>query len=119
MIGSTDASHTVTWRRNTAMTDATANPANIVGVPGGAMLQNLMGEINGNPGPRQVPGRTIPVPTSVSAELQTAIAMPYWGYPRSVDILTGWALPRQERMPSWVRRGRVTPRSSVRRLRVW
>ena len=42
-----------------------------------------------------------------------------WGYPRLVDILTGWAMPRQERMPSWVRRGRVTPRSSVPRLRVW
>ena len=42
-----------------------------------------------------------------------------WGYPRLVDILTGWAMPRQERMPSWVRRGRVTARSSVPRLRVW
>ncbi len=65
------------WRRTTAMTDSTTDPANIIGIPDGAMLQNLMGQINGNPGPRQVPGRTIPVPTSVSAELQTAIAMPY------------------------------------------
>ena len=59
------------------MTDSTTDPANIIGIPDGAMLQNLMGQINGNPGPRQVPGRTIPVPTSVSADLQTAIAMPY------------------------------------------
>ena len=49
------------------MTDSTTDPANIIGIPDGAMLQNLMGQINGNPGPRQVPGRTIPVPTSVSA----------------------------------------------------
>ena len=41
------------------------------------MLQNLMGQVNGSPGPRVVPGRIIPVPTSVSADLQTAIAMPY------------------------------------------
>ena len=52
-------------------------------------------------------------------EVNDALCQLFWGYPRSVDILTGWALPRQERMPSWVRRGRVTPRSSVRRLRVW
>lgn len=59
------------------MTDPPTDPANIVQIPDGAMLQRLMGQINGNPGPRQVPGRTIPVPNSVSAELQTAIAMPY------------------------------------------
>lgn len=59
------------------MTDPASGPTNIVGIPDGAMLQNLMGQINGNPGPRQVPGRTIPVPTSVSPKLQTAIAMPY------------------------------------------
>lgn len=59
------------------MTDSTAGPANIIGIPDGAMLQNLMGQINGKPGPRQVPGRTIPVPNSVSTDLQTAIAMPY------------------------------------------
>ena len=55
------------WRRTTAMTDPSPDPANVLQVPDGAMLQSLMGEINGNPGPRQVPGRTIPVPTSVSA----------------------------------------------------
>ncbi|MCW1958922.1 MAG: alpha/beta hydrolase [Mycobacterium sp.] len=59
------------------MTDPAPGPANIIGIPDGPMLQNLMGQINGSPGPRQVPGRTIPVPTSVSADLQTAIAMPY------------------------------------------
>ena len=59
------------------MTDPAPVPANIIGIPDGPMLQNLMGQVNGSPGPRVVPGRIIPVPTSVSADLQTAIAMPY------------------------------------------
>lgn len=59
------------------MTDPSAAPGNVIAVPDGQLLQDLMGQINGIPGPRVVPGRTIPVPTSVSAELQTAIAMPY------------------------------------------
>ncbi len=59
------------------MTDPAPGPANIIGIPDGQLFHDLMGQINGNPGPRQVPGRIIPVPTSVSAELQTAIAMPY------------------------------------------
>ena len=40
-------------------------------------MQKLMGELNGSPGPKVVPGRTIPVPDSVSAALQHAISMPY------------------------------------------
>ena len=75
--------------------------------------------------------RLVPVHPSTTAALTQYLALParmathpdpagpVWGYPRLVDILTGWAMPRQERMPSWVRRGRVTPRSSVPRLRVW
>lgn len=59
------------------MTDPSPGPANVIGIPDGPLLQNLMGQINGSPGPRVIPGRTIPVPASVSAELQTAIAMPY------------------------------------------
>jgi len=50
---------------------------NAVQIPDGTTLQNLMGELNGSPGPRIVPGRTVPVPDSVSASLQQAIAMPY------------------------------------------
>jgi len=57
--------------------ETSPDPANVIAVPDGQQLQNLMSQINGNSGPRVVPGRTIPVPTSVSAELQTAIAMPY------------------------------------------
>ena len=30
-----------------------------------------------------------------------------WGYPRLVDILTGWAMPRQERMPLWPELGHL------------
>ena len=59
------------------MIETSPDPANVIAVPDGQQLQNLMSQINGNSGPRVVPGRTIPVPTSVSAELQTAIAMPY------------------------------------------
>ncbi len=59
------------------MTKPFPEPANVITVPDGLLFQDLMGQINGSPGPRVVPGRTIPVPTSVSAELQTAIAMPY------------------------------------------
>lgn len=59
------------------MTEPSPGLANVIPIPDGPMLQDLMGQINGNPGPRLVPGRTIPVPNSVSAELQTAIAMPY------------------------------------------
>lgn len=85
------------------MTDPPTDPANIVQIPDGAMLQRLMGQINGNPGPRQVPGRTIPVPNSVSAELQTAIAMPY----RNSEWLLnppdaqGWKDARRQRAASW------------------
>lgn len=58
----------------------TENPsesANAVILPDGPGLQNLMGQLNGATGPRIVPGRSIPVPTSVSDAMQQAIAMPY------------------------------------------
>lgn len=51
--------------------------ANALQLPDGPTMQELMGRLNGDPGPRVVPGRTIPVPASVSAEMQNAIAMPY------------------------------------------
>lgn len=50
---------------------------NSVPVPDGEALQTLMGDINGSAGDRVVPGRSIPVPSSVSAEMQKAIALPY------------------------------------------
>ncbi len=50
---------------------------NAVLLPDGPELQTLMSHLNGSAGPRVVPGRVIPVPGSVSAEFQTAIAMPY------------------------------------------
>lgn len=53
------------------------NQINTVTLPDGSDLQNLMGHLNGTAGPRIVPGRNIPVPDSVSAELSQAIAMPY------------------------------------------
>jgi monoterpene epsilon-lactone hydrolase len=53
------------------------DPLTTVTLPAGSDLQNLMGHLNGTAGPRIVPGRNIPVPDSVSAELGQAIAMPY------------------------------------------
>ena len=55
----------------------TSTPLNAIQLPDGTTMQNLMGQLNDSPGPKIVPGRTVPVPDSVSAELQKAIAMPY------------------------------------------
>ena len=56
---------------------STPDIPNAVVLPDGEALQTLMGDLNGGTGPRLVPGRSIPVPTSVSAEMQATIAMPY------------------------------------------
>jgi len=40
-------------------------------------LQEAVGQLNQSPGPRTVPGRTIPVPRSVSAAFGRTIALPY------------------------------------------
>ena len=40
-------------------------------------LQEAVGRLNQSPGPRTVPGRTIPVPGSVSAAFGRTIALPY------------------------------------------
>ncbi len=59
------------------MTENSGDAPNTVSLPGGATLQQLMGQLNGSAGPRAIPGRSIPVPTSVSAAMQQTIAMPY------------------------------------------
>lgn len=45
--------------------------------PGFAELEAALNAANARPGPRTVPGRTIPVPETVSPRLQAAIAAPY------------------------------------------
>ena len=42
-----------------------------------ATLEAAQSAANAKPGPRTVPGRSIPVPDTASARLQTAIAAPY------------------------------------------
>jgi len=59
------------------MTETPSGTPNTVSLPDGPALQQLMGHLNGSPGPRVVPGRSIPAPTSVSAAMQQTIAMPY------------------------------------------
>ncbi|MGD9622378.1 MAG: alpha/beta hydrolase fold domain-containing protein [Mycolicibacterium sp.] len=59
------------------MTETPSGTPTTVSLPDGPALQQLMGHLNGSPGPRVVPGRSIPAPTSVSAAMQQAIAMPY------------------------------------------
>ena len=59
------------------MTEKSLDASYAVSLPDGPSLQQLMGQLNGNPGPRVVPGRSIPAPTSVSAAMQQTIAMPY------------------------------------------
>ena len=49
-----------------------ANPS-----PDFATLETVQNAANAKPGPRIVPGRSIPLPTTVSPELQTTIAAPY------------------------------------------
>jgi epsilon-lactone hydrolase len=69
----------------TAMLAATAvqaQPAPAAAPPSGtgsgfAQLEAAQNAANANPGPRVVPGRSIPVPATVSQQLQTAIAAPY------------------------------------------
>jgi acetyl esterase/lipase len=45
--------------------------------PGFATLEAQENAVNSKPGPRTVPGRVIPVPATVSPQLQAAIAGPY------------------------------------------
>lgn len=59
------------------MTEPSSAMTNALPLSDGETLQEIMGRINGSTGPKIVPGRCIPVPTSVSPEMQTAIAMPY------------------------------------------
>ena len=42
-----------------------------------AALAAVLGADNGQPGPRTVPGRVIPVPTTVSPQFETQVAAPY------------------------------------------
>ena len=44
--------------------------------PGFAVLEAQESAANAKPGPRTVPGRSIPVPGTVSPQSQTAIALP-------------------------------------------
>jgi monoterpene epsilon-lactone hydrolase len=52
-----------------------ATPANTA--PDFATLESDQSAANAKPGPRTVPGRSIPVPTTASAEMQANIAAPY------------------------------------------
>jgi monoterpene epsilon-lactone hydrolase len=52
-----------------------ATPANTA--PDFAALESDQSAANAKPGPRTVPGRSIPVPTTASAEMQANIAAPY------------------------------------------
>src|SRR3974377_1671147 len=45
--------------------------------PDFAPLEAIQNAANGKPGPRTVPGRSIPVPNTASPELQAMIAAPY------------------------------------------
>lgn len=75
-----------------------------------ARLAEEMSRLNGKAGPRFLPSRTIPVPDSVSPELQKAIAMPYrnseWlldppdakGWREAVAGLARETIPMIERM---------------------
>jgi hypothetical protein len=65
------------YRQPLPITETPSGTPNTVSLPDGAALQQLMGQLNGIPGPRVVPGRSIPVPNSVSAAMQQTIAMPY------------------------------------------
>lgn len=49
----------------------------IVELPAGKALQAAVGSRNEAAGPRYVPGRSIPVPDSVSVSFQETVAMPY------------------------------------------
>ena len=51
---------------------AQTNPA-----PGFAALEAEQNAVNAQPGPRTVPGRSIPVPDTVSPQVQAEIAAPY------------------------------------------
>ncbi len=42
-----------------------------------AALSNVLGQDNAQPGPRTVPGRVIPVPTTTSPQFKTLVAAPY------------------------------------------
>lgn len=42
-----------------------------------AALSNVLGQDNARPGPRTVPGRVIPVPTTTSPQFKTLVAAPY------------------------------------------
>ena len=42
-----------------------------------AALATVLGQDNARPGPRTVPGRVIPVPTTVSPQFETQVAAPY------------------------------------------
>lgn len=92
------------------MTEHSPGASNTVSLPDGPALQQLMGQLNGSDGPRVVPGRSIPVPTSVSAAMQQTIAMPYrnneWllnppdaaGWNAAVDNLAQQSIPQIEKI---------------------
>ena len=63
------AAMTLTWAEAAQL----AAPAE----PGFAVLEAQENAVNAKAGPRTVPGRVIPVPDTVSPQLQVSIAAPY------------------------------------------
>jgi monoterpene epsilon-lactone hydrolase len=60
-----------------ALTSIAAAQLAIPAEPGFAAMEARENAANSKPGPRTVPGRVIPVPDTVSTQLQATIAAPY------------------------------------------